>query len=250
MTATVVAVPPWRGNPRAGRFSNSAQNASPRRRESGRSSTSPRRLLRGRCSRRGTCEAVGDVVGDAGVDVGRAIAAGRKNILVAEWARRSAARSRWYSASSAISGATTSRTRSPSRASSRGPNSAPRSTRCASALPTSAAEVVGQGVEGFDDDAGLGEVEDACRRELGDLDPTLVEGRRQRCAAAYASVGIAGLDATQVAVDRAPVDSAMSPEAARSRRSHASARARTLAEWASAACLCSTDMYIGSTPAI
>ncbi len=79
---------------------------------------------------------VGDVVGDPGVEVGGPVTARRNDNRVAAWARVSSATSRWYSASSAISGARCSRTPRPRWRSSRGPKVAACSTRYASAFTT------------------------------------------------------------------------------------------------------------------
>ena len=85
---------------------------------------------------------------------------GRRSSRVAAWARVSSASSRWYSASSAISGARCSRTPRPRWRSSRGPNDRGLLDQVGLGLDDQVVtEVVGQRVQRLDDHPGLGQVQ-------------------------------------------------------------------------------------------
>ena len=113
---------------------------------------------------------------------------------VAAWARVSSASSRWYSASSAISGARCSRTPRPRWRSSRGPNDRGLLDQVGLGLHDQVVtQLLGQRLQRLDDHPGLGQVQVAGTQRVGGLRPLRPERRSQRRVPAYGPVVVPGL---------------------------------------------------------
>ena len=132
--------------------------------------------------------------------------------VVAAWARVSSATSRWYSTSSAISGARCSRTPRPRWRSSRGPNNRGLVDQVGLGLHDQVVtQVFRQGIHGLDDRPRLGQVQNAGRQPVGSPGPPRLKRRSQRRRDGERSQALSRVWwASQVAVDRSPVSSAMS----------------------------------------
>ncbi len=116
--------------------------------------------------------------------------------------------------------------------------------------PQLGVEVGGQVVERGDDDVGLGDVDPALGQssadDAGSGSSTASASRADRSTVPWWSRVVS---ASQAAVDRAPVSTAMSSAAARTRSLRDSTREDSLVSSMRADCFCSVVMNTGSTPA-
>ena len=115
--------------------------------------------------------------------------------------------------------------------------------------PQVGVEVGGQVLERVDDDVGLGHVDPALGQSSGDDPARLVDRVGEPGRSEHGAVGSRVVSASQAAVDRAPVSTAMSSAAARTRSLRDSIRDDSLVSSMRADCFCSVVMNTGSTPA-